>query len=356
MTGNGPADDSGHEGGLPPSRSWSGYGDMLDVTRRLSRSATIALLLSPVGILLIAVARLLIISDYNTVTATAIVSSGGYVATLLGTVIPLVPIILPYLALTLLFLNRVIPGMLTLLAAAFISPMAVTRLTALRLAEKDWHLIVNNNLVIIVVMIVLAVPFACLLLVELLGLGFNVFIKTIATVTCILLIPLVSRLYPFPLDRAFYADLMRQPSWLPAETVTLSSGQAFTGYVLSNGGNWIEVLKGDNRTIYYYRASDIATLAVCQMGQATLMQPLITLVPAKTHAPSHTQPCRASSAGRPSPNQPRTPALPANGHEPSALTALDHGPVQIAQPSGHRCEDARQRQQAYEVIKLVVKK
>jgi phosphoglycerol transferase MdoB-like AlkP superfamily enzyme len=75
------------------------------ISDRLTRSATIALLLSPAGLLIIAAARLLIISDYNTATASAIVSSSGYVNTLLGTIIPLIPIIMPYLALIALFLE-----------------------------------------------------------------------------------------------------------------------------------------------------------------------------------------------------------------------------------------------------------
>src|ERR1700690_1266961 len=106
----------------------------MDLPRRLSRSTTIALILSPVGILLISTTRLLIISNYSTSTATSIVSSGGYVNTLLGTIIPLVPIFMPYLGMVLLFLRRVIPGVLALVASIFISPITLSRNGALRLA------------------------------------------------------------------------------------------------------------------------------------------------------------------------------------------------------------------------------
>lgn len=47
--------------------------------------------------------------------------------TLLGTIIPLVPIFAPYLALVLLFFNRVIPAILMLLATAFMSPVVTGR-------------------------------------------------------------------------------------------------------------------------------------------------------------------------------------------------------------------------------------
>lgn len=271
---------------------------MLEVTRRLSRSATIALLLSPAGLLLIAVGRLLIISNYNTATATAIVSSGGYIDTVLGTVIPLIPLVLPYVALILLFLNRVILGILCLLATAFVSPMAVTRPGARRLVTDDWQRLVHN-VPVDVVMAVVAVPFTVLLVGELFGLGFSVFIKTVATVMSILLIPVVIRLYPFPVSRSYYTELVRQP-WLGAQTITLSSGQSFTGYTLSADGNWIVILKDDNRMIYYYRPSDVAALTVCQLGQNTLMQPLITLLPAAS-TPSHSPVCGASSSSHRSP-------------------------------------------------------
>jgi len=87
----------------PLGRAWQPYRGVYDVPGRLSRSTTIALVASPIGLLLIAVIRLLTVADYNPATAAGIVSSGGYVDTLLGTIIPLVPIFTPYLALLLLF-------------------------------------------------------------------------------------------------------------------------------------------------------------------------------------------------------------------------------------------------------------
>ncbi len=78
-------------------------------------------------------------ADYNQDTALAIVSSGGYVDTLLGTIIPLVPIFAPYLALVLLFVNRVIPAILMLLATAFMSPVVIARPVALALPGQDWE-------------------------------------------------------------------------------------------------------------------------------------------------------------------------------------------------------------------------
>jgi hypothetical protein len=69
------AADSGQSLG----RAWQPYRGVFDLPGRLSRSTTIALIASPIGLLVVSVIRLLIVADYNPATASAIVSSGGYV-------------------------------------------------------------------------------------------------------------------------------------------------------------------------------------------------------------------------------------------------------------------------------------
>jgi hypothetical protein len=232
------------------------------ISDRLTRSATIALLLSPAGLLIIAAARLLIISDYNTATASAIVSSSGYVNTLLGTIIPLVPIIMPYLALILLFFNRV--------------------------------------------------AFALLML---FGAGFNNSMRTIATIVCVLLIPTVARLYPLPFNNGFYEQFVRQP-WLPAETFTLSSGQKIVGYDLSDNGDWTEILLDDTRAIHFYPAGDVTGRQACQIGQTQITQPLFTLISGGTSVSPRSPTCQASPAPSSSPAPPCKPILPIRGPRP----------------------------------------
>lgn len=291
---------------------WQGNRALNAIADRLSRSATIALLLSPVGLLLISVTRLLIISDYNPTTASAIVSSSGYVNTLLGTIIPLVPIIMPYLALILLFFNRVIIGALALLATAFISPTTVTWSATASLAANDWHQIVHGHGIVTAVIVLLAVAVALLLFIELFGISFNSFMRTIATMISIVLIPAVAQLYPLPIKNTFYAQLIRQP-WLPAETITLSSGGKFIGYVLSDSGTWIEVLKDGTRTIYYYLPSDIAKRQVCQTEHAQPTHPLITLTPAGTTVGLPTPTCQITSAMPKRSPLPSSPSIPIRG-------------------------------------------
>ena len=277
-------------------RDWQPYRGVYDVPGRLSRSATIALIVSPIGLLLVSVIRLLIVADYNPATASAIVSSGGYVDTLLGTIIPLVPIFTPYLGLLLLFFNRVIPGILTLLAAAFMSPLFLARPAALHLPGHDWDSAIHRGPLILLVMIVLAAGFAVLLALEFLGLGFAVVARTAGTVACILLIPFVMNVYPFPLTNEFYTGVIKQP-WLPAEVITLTSGQRYIGYILSDNGTWLVVLSDATRTVHYYRSPQVASRQICQITREPPRQPLIPLFPAHLRSTTSTPTCAALLTG-----------------------------------------------------------
>lgn len=271
-------------------RAWQPYRGVYDVPGRLSRSTTIALIVSPIGLVLISVIRLLIVADYNPDTAAAIVSSGGYVDTLLGTIIPLVPIFTPYLALALLFFNRLIPGILMLLAAALMSPIYLARPAALHLPAHDWYSATHRSPLILAVMIALAAAFAILLVVELMGLGFAVVARTAGTVAAIALLPLVMSVVPFPLTNAFYTAVIKQP-WLPAEVITLSSGQQFVGYVLSDNGTWLVVLSEVTRTVHYYRSPQVASQQICQITQSPSRPPLIPVFPAHLKSTTSTPVC-----------------------------------------------------------------
>lgn len=251
------------------------------MTLRPSRSTTIALLLSPVGLLLISATRLLIISDYNPATASTIVSSGSYIATLLGTVIPLVPIFMPYLALVLLFFNRVIVSVLTFLAAALVSPTPITISGALHLAYEEWQLLldwVNSHILITGV---LGIALLFFLAAELAGPGFFALLRTVAPIASLVLIPLIFRIYPLPLNNGnnYYSDLIRQP-WLPAARITLYSGHPVIGYTLSTDNKWFVVLLASNRKIRYIHAGNVAHQRTCEIGKPEATTPLLTLIPA----------------------------------------------------------------------------
>jgi hypothetical protein len=259
-------------------RSWQGDRLLRAVADRIGRSATVALLVSPLGVLFVSVARLLIISDYNTATASAIAASGGYVDALLGTVIPLIPLLLPYLALVLLFVNRVIPGLLALLATALISPMELSRPAANRLFTQNLAAISGASDVALGFLAFLTLVAVLALLVTLAGIGWGTSIRILGMMICIALLPTVVRLYPLPVTGTFYTQLLRQP-WLPAEMITLRSGRTFTGYILADDGNWIVVLNDAARTVLYYPSGEITAQRICTTGRTPAGPPLITLSP-----------------------------------------------------------------------------
>ncbi len=92
----------------------------------IPKKRSIALILSPVGILLLSAARLIIVADYNTTTAVTIASSGGYINAFLGSVIPLIPVFAPYFALALLLFKRFLLSVVVFTFAAFITPTAIS--------------------------------------------------------------------------------------------------------------------------------------------------------------------------------------------------------------------------------------
>jgi MFS family permease len=105
---------------------------------------TLALILSPLGILLISAARLIIVSDYNTTTAVTIASSGGYVNALLGSIIPLVPVFAPYIALLLLLFRRFLLSLIAFIFTAFITPAPVKLSDMLPLASAESQLLFGH--------------------------------------------------------------------------------------------------------------------------------------------------------------------------------------------------------------------
>jgi len=104
----------------------------------MTTKKSLALILSPAGLLLISAARLIIVANFNTTTAVTIASTGGFVNTLLGTVIPLVPAFMPYLALLLLLFRRFLLSIMTFVFAAFISPTSISLVEGFGIAKTYW--------------------------------------------------------------------------------------------------------------------------------------------------------------------------------------------------------------------------
>jgi hypothetical protein len=271
----------------------------------LARRSSIALLLSPVGLLLISVTRLMIVADYNTTTAIAIASSGGYVNTLLGTIIPLVPVFLPYLAIALLIIQRYLLSLLTVGATLLVSPTRLAPLTALSSFTEDWH---RSTALIDQYW-----PLSTLLLIVLIYIDFRVFANigqpfsiTLVTLSLVaagvFLVPYVLYAYPAPNTSNYYAGFMRRP-WLPAEQITVKSGAAIVGYTLTEDDTWMVVLQNNPRTIQYLHVDDVTSRTVCQVNDGEASIPTSPLVPLLNPKSTRLPPC-----GGPAPTSPASTA------------------------------------------------
>lgn len=245
----------------------------------------IAWIISPVGLLIISTTRLLIISDYNTTTATTIASSGGYINTLLGTVIPLIPILLPYAALLLLAFRHPILSGLCFLASAVISPSPIRAVNGLRRSEAEWHLILNWIDSHLWIWFAVAGVLILVLTLMIAGEPFNqIALKTVNVIWVLAVlaaaIPLLLYIYPVPGQGSYWATLLRQP-WLPAQAITLKSGQIYYGYTVSDDNDWFVILLVSSRTIVYVPAGDVTGRLVCQVEQGNLppqFPPLVTIL------------------------------------------------------------------------------
>jgi hypothetical protein len=266
------------------------------VLRRIRSSTTLALLLSPVGVILVAATRLMIVSDYNSNTALAILRSAGYVNTLLGSIIPLVPILMPWIALLLLCLNQIFASVLAFAAALLISPVPLTGQAVLSIARHDLQLTIERGGGWDVLAVVLAIGFAVLLLVELTAFGIRASVRSAALAATVALVPVMFRLYPLPASNDFYTSLLTQP-WLPAETITLTTHQSVTGYVLESDQDWVQVLLAGNRTVVQYHTSQVSSRAMCQIPVVASERPLFPLIKAQSSLPLCVLPAPATGSG-----------------------------------------------------------
>jgi hypothetical protein len=264
------------------------------VLRRIRSSTTLALLLSPVGVILVAATRLMIVSDYNSNTALAILRSAGYVNTLLGSVIPLVPILMPWIALLLLWLNQMIASLLAFAAALLISPAALTWKAFLSTAQHDLQAAQGGAWDVLAFF--LAVLAAILLVIELIGFGIRASARSVGLAATVAIVPIMFRLYPLPASDVFYTNLLTQP-WLPAETITLTTHQSVTGYVLDSDQDWTEVLRAEDRTVVQYHTSEVSSRAMCQIAVVASERPLFPLINAQSELPLCVLPPPAQGSG-----------------------------------------------------------
>jgi hypothetical protein len=309
------------EGGVP--RQYT----VFDAVRGLQRSTTLALALSPVGIILIAATRLLIVSDYKVSTATAIVGSDGYVNTLFGSLIPIVPLLIPYLAFLLLLSRRFIVGVLALLAAALVSPAIYTRAKTIGLLKADmqhvwewslsgWpHWLIFVPTTIAVGLLLFSTVF-----------GMPTLARTFGALLAVALIPFALQLYPLPYGPTYYAHLLKQP-WLPEERIILHGQPAVVGYVLADSDVSLEVLRQTDRSVVFYTNALIGGEQICQSAPDNLVRPLVPLTPLRHPAPSCEPPSPLPrpllDRGAENPSAVKIPPAPGAGRPPTVEGPTD---------------------------------
>jgi hypothetical protein len=235
---------------------------------------------------LISAVRLLIISNYNVTTAVTVAESGGYVNTFLGSLIPLVPVFMPYLALIFLAFRRFILCALTVVATALISPVVRPPVAALHDFDGYWisafHWMYLNLLGAAVIVFGIWVATLMIPWRYIRGSWLHLLLGAIwACVVVFALIPYLVTAYPTPSTQSFYASYLRQP-WLTAEQITVDPGRIYQGYVLSSDDQWMTVLLYQSRTIAYLRADSVTARIVCAPPTKPPPSPLVRLINAQS--------------------------------------------------------------------------
>lgn len=286
---------------------------------------TIALIASPFGLLVIATFRLFIVSNYNTTTAVTIASSNGYVSALFNSLIPLIPLFAPYLAMCLLFFKRYLLSLLTFIFAALITPSDRAPFMIRPLSKEYFEGIVPTAIQLLLALVVIALivlvqnfprlqgfmiviiatlillpyiiniypaPISLLILfvIALIALA-QKFPQTrsimIAVIATLILFPYIRLYYPIPEARSYYLAVLDQ-MWLPAERIALSSGQDYYGYVLSSDTSWYTVMLAHSKQIAYLPIHDVVGRNVCSVENSPQSFP--PLVPILYRAPTRSIP------------------------------------------------------------------
>lgn len=258
------------------------------VSGRLAHSLTVlaqTVTLSAVLITVVTVARLLIVSNYQVPTASAVAQTLGPVPTLTGSILPIFGAVLPLCAMLLVALTAVAPFLLglgstarlmfaatlTALATMTVTPTAVTMEEAIRnlqatgsvvLTVVSWGDYLPVGLAAAVIFIVGLVRSETVA-----GFSFvRYLVLTVIGTTVVSVFALVAYdAYP-PAIRIGDIPQALGRMWLPAERIAVTNRQVRVGYVLSSTEVWTTVLWEDDRTIGLLPSDQVAARSVCRLG------------------------------------------------------------------------------------------
>jgi hypothetical protein len=275
--------------------------------------------------------RLLVIANYDPTTADSIAAASGVVGTLLGTLVPIVPQVLPVLLLFFIVLRRPLLIILAIAGTALIAP-AYASVTAASSRTKQqfinlahavkvpnkhvqhqlfiscWRLdraaLIFAAIAILVVVLdkrkwllgILKIPrLDADWLDKVIFAGFILLVEMVAAIALGLAAGtayfFVTTIYRIPANMNEIAAIASKP-WLPSEIITLKDRTARVGYTLSDNSGWFIFLKQQSRTIEYIPASTVLSRTLCQLSgeERPTQPPLIKLInippPRITQCPS----------------------------------------------------------------------
>lgn len=301
-------------------------------------TSTKALIASPLVILAASGTRLIVVSDYDTTTATTIAAANGAVGTLLGTTIPLLPVFLPAVFLLLVFVRNLIGAALAAAAMAIVSPIYAEFAEAERIAwdrwdtmkglidergnwlyehryewdrldewvgsvwgdreqlltqlgpawgqvMQDWRwqalLYAGGATVLAFLNGADRESRAGIIGTLVMAAWWRILWPVAVGFICFMSLALVDTLYRIPGDIQTVSEVMHRP-WVPAEEVTTKSGERFVGYTMATKDGWFVLLTEPDREIRYFPNLSVTGRKVCNTEErSTRPKSLIPLAPIK---------------------------------------------------------------------------
>jgi hypothetical protein len=237
---------------------------------------TRAVILSSLIITIISVARLLIVSNYQTPIAIAISYSNGTISTLTGTLVPLIPALLPLatqlLALftlgAILYNSEIRLALFLATMTAFSATMFVAPAKISTHENSPSSAMVGTFGTWVLTLLLSVAVVGSLIRHRMKGKNFiigSVFI-VILVVTTVAVSTIASYSLPSPSEMRHIPDVLRRV-WLPAELISTNNGSENVGYVLKTDGNWTTILWDSDRNIEIMRTSNITSRMICRIGK-----------------------------------------------------------------------------------------
>jgi hypothetical protein len=260
-----------------------------------------ALVASPIVILIFMGTRLLIVSNYDTNTAVTILNQGGIWATFAGSALPMLPLLLPTIAVSLLIVRAYYASTI-----AFISSLLVAHTNKVTSGEQlvddieaRLHLIEDSVIHIYRLdlldtitqhkMLTLAVGIAAIF--AFLGYEINIVSGTLSQetgarpvdrlmkagfvgTTVALGWAIASVIVPVPPnDNGIWLRALHQ-MWYAPEKITFTNGSAITAYHIGLKNEWTILLTEHDRSIIFTKAEEIQQRQVCSMNEDTSGNPV----------------------------------------------------------------------------------